>query len=110
MSYHSLMNPDHIRSEIKDLEETLIPQNEALAKRVEEDVDRILDYFRPTYNAGEPTTLTTEQVQDIIVSLSNVQINRWRYYHAEKFALKVYKALLTDRRWIIGSKLRFLSK
>lgn len=110
MSDYSLMNPDHIRSEISDLEQDLIPEGEALAQRVHEDIDRIFGYLRSTHNEGEPTTLTTEQVKDVIETLANIDLKRYKYYQAEKFAVRVYKNLLTDRRWIIGSKLRFLSK
>lgn len=110
MSDHSLMNPDHLRKEIYDLETTLIPDLEQLEHEMRTAADRIIAYVAPTQNAGQPTTLTTEQVSDLIDTMAKVRLHSWKYAHAEIFAVKVYKNLLNDRRWIIGSKLRFLRK
>lgn len=110
MSDYTLMNPAYINKEIDDLEQLLVPQGEALEKKLHEDIDRIINYFRETYNAGEPTTLTTDQVRDVIVTLSNIDMKLYHFSTWHKHALRVYKLLKTDKRWIIGSKLRFLQK
>lgn len=113
MSDHSLMNPRHLRKEIADLEFQLIPELERLVDRTHDDVRRIIDeHLAPQYNdeSNDTVTLTRAQVSDIIQTLSTINMNSWRYAHAEKFALKVYRNLQKDRRWIIGSKLKFLKK
>lgn len=110
MSDTSLMNPDHLKSELRDLENELIPETEKLAREFHEDYNRIIDYVKDTHNRKESTTLTHEQVADLIRTLAKFDQNTWRFSNSHKFDVRVYKKLMTDRRWIIGSKLRFLKK
>ncbi len=111
MSDYSLMNPDHLKKEIRDIELYVIPTSCKAAQLVCEDADRIIDYCRDTYNNGEPTTLSVAQVSDLIQTLSRHRLDTFVHYaNPETFTLKVYNQLLKDRRWFIGSKLRFLAK
>lgn len=113
MSDYSLMNPDHLKSEIKDLETELIPELKKLANELNEDCARVLDHVSDQYNDADNDTivLTRDQATDLIRTLAKVQFNRYRYFHHHEFTLKVYKTLLKDRRWFIGAKyLKFLKK
>lgn len=110
MSDYSLMNPDHLKSELHDLETNLVPADLQLATELTQDYARIIDYVKDTHNRGENTTLTHAEVSDLIGVLAKFNQNSWRYANGHKFAIRVYKKLMQDRRWIIGSKLRFLKK
>lgn len=105
----SLMNPDHLNSEIKDLETVLIPNLASKRLELNEAYDRIIEYVKDTHNRGEDTTLTHEQVAYLIRTLSEYKFE-FNHTIGWEFTLKVYNALKRDRRWIVGSKLRFLKK
>jgi hypothetical protein len=111
MSDYSLMNPDHLRKEIHDIEHELVPQTEQFAEKVSADIDRIRGYVADQYNdvTNDQIVLTREQVQDVLRTLAEIDMYRWRYFRPHQFALKVYKNLLKDRRYFIAAKyLRFL--
>lgn len=107
--YYSLMNPVHLRKEIADLENEVIPENQKKAQELNESIREA--YAILDNQAGNETiTLTATEVKKIVETLATAQINTWRFYRTHEFAVRVYKNLLKDRRWIIGSKLRFLQK
>lgn len=113
MSDYSLMNPDHLKSEIKDIETELIPELKKLADEVNEDCDRIFGYIKVQFDdeSNDTIVLTREQTADLAKVLGKVQFNRFRYFHHHEFILKVYKHLLSDRRWFTAAKyLKFLQK
>lgn len=105
----SLMNPGHLKSEINDTEE-LIAQLSEERTQMKERGRQIIRYMTDTHNRGESSTLTHEQVSELIGFLSDYNLLAFRFAESRKFTLKVYKRLLKDRRWIVGSKLRFLKK
>jgi hypothetical protein len=111
MSDHSLMNPDHLRSEIRDLENELIPQGEKLQAEMTEKCDRIFEMIRDRHFEGEDTTFSSDEVFDIIRVLSDFKFHSYRYTRSDKFLLRVLKHLLKDRRYFIAAKyLKFLKK
>jgi hypothetical protein len=112
MSDYSLMNPDHLRNEIRDMETETLPNSVQYSAKLHDDLDRIREHFADQYNAGnDHIILTREQVADVLRVVADVDLNRWRYTSPREFALRVYKNLLKDRRWYIAAKyLRFLQK
>lgn len=106
----SLMNPEHLKSELLYLETEAIPAGKKLAKELKKDFRRILGYVSETHNRGESTTLTRDQVTDLIQTLAKYDNNTWKYYRKHEFDARVYRQLMKDRRWFIGSRLRFLKK
>lgn len=107
----SLMNPVHLKSEINYLERTYIPMRTA---RVADLQSRITEAFKPFHvtNIREDNTyvLTTEQVDDVLTALAGCKVDLDTHAFPDPYYLRVYKALLTDRRWLIASKLKFLAK
>lgn len=110
MSDHSLMNPDHLRKEIRDMETELLPEAEKYSAKIHDDLDRIREHVRAQFDNGdELIILSREQVTDILRVVADVDLNRWRYTSPRQFAIRVYRNLLQDRRWYIAAKyLRFL--
>lgn len=113
MSDYSLMNPDHLKSEIHDLETELIPAAEKLEARLKDDCERVVEYFSDQFNDKNNDTivLTREQADDVLKTMYEFKFNRYRYSSAMKFQLRVYKHLMKDRRWFTAAKyLKFLKK
>jgi hypothetical protein len=113
MSDSSLMNPDHLKSEIHYLETENIPASKKLAEELNEDFERILDHIRDQYDdrSNDTIVLTRDQARDLVMTLGKAKFNTYRFYHTSEFMLKVYKSLLGDRRWFTAAKyLRFLKK
>lgn len=106
----SLMNPVHLKSEIKYLETLLVPQR---AERVADLQSRIAKAFKPFHitNIRDNTyVLTQDQVNDVCSALAGCEVDLSHTAGTEKFYLEKYQALLKDRRWLIASKLKFLAK
>lgn len=113
MSDHSLMNPDHIRKELNDLETYLIPKAKEEETQIREDQDRIIAYFSDEFNDinNDTVTLTREQASDLIQTLSRHSHLTYVYFSShEEFHARVYRVLMQDRRWRFASKLKFLRK
>ena len=110
MSDQSLMNPDHLKSEIRDMEQLAINE-ENVVKDLKADYDRVIDMIRASHNAGQDTVLTPEQTRDLIETMAKFDHVLYVFSRQRKFYLRVYKHLLNDRRWFIAAKyLRFLKK
>src|SRR6266403_479877 len=97
----SLMNPDHLKSEIKDLEKLVADISEERID-LKEKRNKIIGYIAETHNRGENSTLTREQVTELIQLLSAYDQVTFSFEYLYKFQLKVYKHLMRDRRWIVG--------
>jgi len=110
MSEQSLMNPDYLKTEIHDLYE-LIAKDDNTVKELQEKYDRIIDMLRDSHNEGESTTLTFEQTRELIETLGYFNHNIFVFSSLRKFYLRVYKVLLSDRRYYIATKyLKFIQK
>jgi len=110
MSDYSLMNPSHLKNEIKNMIE-LAERDERDAKELKESYDRVIDYIRETHDKNQDTVLTFEQTRDLIETLARFDHKITVLSSTRKFYLRVYKNLLNDRRWFIAAKyLRFLKK
>ena len=105
----SLMNPDNLKREIKDVKQ--LASNVAKERAdLKGKRDKIVGYIVETHNRGESSTLTHEQVSELIQLLSAYDMVAFRFVRKYEFILRVYRALMKDRRWFIGSRLRFLKK
>lgn len=104
----SLMNPDHLIDEIKSTKKFIaFAEEEAEALHLE--IKKVRKYFyNEEGNNLETIVLTPEQKDDVILLLN--QLDRGTYVPAwqEKFYVRVLENLRKDRRWKIGSKLKFL--
>jgi len=110
MSDYSLMNPDHLKNEIHNMEE-LAARDESDVIDLKKDYDRIIDMIRASHDAGQDTVLTPEQTRYLIETLSKFNLKIYVLSSTRRFYLRVYKQLLSDRRWFIAAKyLRFLKK
>lgn len=106
----SLMNPDHLEREIRDLEECTIPKADEAYVNSFDDLNRFIDIIRTQYDdrSNETITLPRSVIGDVIGMLSDRRQTAYVTKEMEKFHLRVLKHLKSDRRWIIGSKLKFL--
>jgi len=110
MSDYSLMNPDYLKSEIRDMK-MLIDQDEKVMKEARSDYNRIIDMVAESHNAGKDTVLTQAQTRDLIETLSKFNHVLLTHTQTRRFYLRVYQNLAYDRRWRIAAKyLRFLKK
>lgn len=110
MSDQSLMNPDYLKSEIRDMEQ-LAANEENIVKDLKKDYDRIIDMIRASHDAGQDTVLTPDQTRDLIETMAKYNHVLYVFSRQRPFYLRVYKRLLKDRRWFIAAKyLRFLKK
>jgi hypothetical protein len=103
----SLMNPHHLKGEIKDVEELIVEKREERLDLLERR-KKFFAIVSETHDNGRDTTLTHAQVADLIQTLAAYDQVAYRYVRLYEFDLKVYRALTKDRRWFIGSRLRFL--
>lgn len=109
MSDHSLMNPDHLKKEMVDTNE-LIPKIKAEAKNDIARIEKIRNYVRDTHNAGESTTLTHQQVSELLELLGSLEMDRRSAGSKDEFYLRVCQELWKDRCWFIGSLFTFLRR
>ena len=110
MSDESLMNPDHLKSELRDMEQLAINE-ENLVQELKADYDRVIDMIRESHDAGQDTVLTPAQTRELIETMANFNHTLFVFSRHRKFYIRVYKNLLSDRRWFIAAKyLRFLKK
>jgi len=103
---YSLMNPVYLRGEIHDLDE-MIKSDQEFSDTVHTRIQNLFDTL-PNWYGIEQITLTPDQMTEIVQVLAMLDMNRWRYTQPHKFALKMYRQLLTDRRWIIATKFNIL--
>ncbi len=104
----SLMNPAFLRKEMHDLEMKLIPEGVGQAAEVQTRIDRAYDIFRSFDNA-DSYELTDGERTEIIHALAAAEVRLYNYTTWHEHALRSYRILLKDRRWIIASKLKFLA-
>lgn len=111
MGDHSLMNPSYVLQEIHDME-LLTEKDAEFSAEISADLDRLREHFADQYNdeTNDKIVLDREQVADVLRFLGKIDVNRYRYTHHRPFIIRVYKTLMKDRRWIVGSRLRFLKK
>lgn len=105
----SLMNPEHLKSEIVDVKELIAQVTEERAD-LKGKRDKIVGYIAEAHNRGESSTLTHEQASELIQLLSAYDQVAYRYVRKYEFVLRVYRKLMKDRRWFVGSRFRFLKK
>jgi hypothetical protein len=111
MRDHSLMNPDHLKAEISYIETFIVPRRAERTADLHSRIDKAFKPFNITNMRDDNTyVLSRAEVENVLQALAGCEIDLSDTAETDAYYLKKYKALLTDRRWLIASKLKFLAR